>query len=125
MISLPTISFAELEEHRDKATHHAAAVSNLWYSLNEKSSSQHNALKQIVKSQKSLASKLEALHNSLQETSDKLTQTLLEQQSQLPPPSSPLPDITIQHFYETPADAVPHPVDVITVEPEQEGTQQQ
>lgn len=126
MESLTTNIFTELGEYRDKATHHAVAVSNLWLSINERSIAQEKALKQIVKSQKALAIKFEELHNSLRETADKVTQTLLEQQSQLPPPSSPLPDITIQHFYETPAEAVPHPIDVVTVEPQEEvGNQQE
>ena len=126
MASLTTNLFTEYALQRDKASIHATSVGDLWHSLNEKTVRQHNCMKQIVKSQTSLANKLEALRNSLQETSDKLTQTLLEQQSQLPPPSSPLPDITIQHFYETPAEAVPHPIDVVTVEPQEEvGNQQE
>ena len=125
MASLTTNLFTEYALQRDKASIHATSVGDLWHSLNEKTVRQHNCMKQIVKSQTSLANKLEALRNSLQETSDKLTQTLLEQQSQLPPPESPLPNITLQHFYEPPADAEPQQVDVTTLVPEQEGNQEQ
>lgn len=131
MASLTTDITTEFILYRDMANHHANSVGNLWLDLVDKTSQQHTAMRKIVNSQKSLATKLGALHTSLQETSDKLTQAILEQQSQLPPPDSPLPNITIENFYQG-QDQPENTVDLATTsdsvnptEPTFEGTQQQ
>lgn len=129
MASLTTDLPTQFANLRDTSNYHSVAVGDFWMRLTEKTPEQHKTYKQIVRAQKGINKKLEKLHASLRETSDKLTRTILEQQSQLPEPDSPLPNITIDHFYEglerPKSPTRPAHFDVIAVGPScQDNTQQ-
>ena len=126
MESLTTDITTQYAVFRDMATHHSNCVGNLWLAVREKTPEQQSQMMKIVKAQKTVANKLKKLHASLEEASNKLTQTLLEQQSQLPEPGSPLPDITIQSNCEgLPEGVYPTPTEANLQEPAPEATQQE
>ena len=118
MASLVTNILTEFALQRDLSITHGTAVEDLWLSLNEKTQEQHHAMKQIVKNQKSLAKKLQSLHASLEETSNKITQGVIEQQqAQANLQENCPPQDNFQQFYEAPVEGVPHPIEVNIVEP--------
>lgn len=123
MSSLTTDILIEYTTYKDQAIHHANCMADLWMELKEKTPEQYSKFKQIVRAQKQLAKKLTAFRVSLEESYEKLTHTLLEQQSQLPAPET---NITIQQFYENLSELanIPAHTDTITVDPTSEGTQQ-
>jgi hypothetical protein len=116
MASFAHLLITEYEKERDLTNHHANCVVKLWPEIREKNLEQCRAMEKILTAQRVFTKKFKALHLSLKETSDQLTQTLLEQQSQLPAPDSPLPNITIESFYGlAQPENVPHPT--ITADP--------
>lgn len=102
MASLTTDITTEYIIYRDMTNHHANGVGALWMSLREKSPEQHLAMKKIVRAQKSLQKRFQALHASLEQTSQELTQSIINDQCPIAaaePQESQLVDKTIQPFY--------------------------